>query len=53
IFLEGEAEKIIRIPITKDANALEEDENFSVSLSNGTGGASVIDPTMVTITIVP
>ena len=52
-FLEGEAEKIIRIPITRDANALEEDEGFSVSLSNGTGGASVIDPTTVTVTIVP
>ncbi|MBI2117721.1 hypothetical protein HYT95_02380, partial [Candidatus Peregrinibacteria bacterium] len=52
-FLEGEAEKIIRIPITRDTNALEEDENFSVSLSNGTGGAGVVDPTTVTITIMP
>lgn len=53
VFLEGEAGKIIRIPLAKDTNALEEDETFSVSLSNATGGASIVDPQTVTITIAP
>lgn len=52
-FLEGEAAKSIRIPIAKDTNTLEEEEAFSVSLSNASGGASIIDPTTVTITIAP
>lgn len=52
-FLEGEAVKSIRIPITQDTHALEEEETFSVQLSNATGGASLIDPSTVTITIAP
>lgn len=52
-FLEGEAGKTLRIPIFRDTNTLEEDETFSVSLSAVTEGASTIDPTTVTITIVP
>lgn len=52
-FLDGEAGKTIRIPIAKDTNTLEEDETFSVSLSNVTGGANAIDPSTVTITIAP
>lgn len=52
-FLEGEAGKSIRIPILRDANALEEDESFSVSISNATGGASIIDPNVITVTITP
>lgn len=52
-FLEGEAGKIIRIPITQDTNILEEDETFSVSLSNATGGAGLTDPQTATMTIAP
>ncbi len=52
-FLEGEAGKSIRIPITRDANILEEDESFSVHLTNATGGASILESGAVTVTIAP
>lgn len=52
-FLEGEAGKTFRVPITRDTNALEEDETFSVSLNNATGGATFLDPNTATITIAP
>lgn len=52
-FLEGEAGKSIHIPILRDTNALEEDESFSVSLTNATGGANILDSGTVTVTIAP
>lgn len=53
IFLEGEAAKVLRIPIARDTNVLEEDEVFSVNIANTTGGANILDPGTVTVTIVP
>lgn len=52
-FLEGEAGKSIRVLILRDTNALEEDESFSVSLTNATGGANILDSGTVTVTIAP
>lgn len=52
-FLEGEAAKVLRIPIARDANVLEEDEDFSVTITNATGGANILDPGTVSVIIAP
>lgn len=52
-FFDGEAAKNLRIPLTQDTNTVEEDETFSVNLSNVTGGSTLLDPTTVTVTIAP
>jgi parallel beta-helix repeat protein len=49
-FASGETSKVVTIPLLNDA-IYEGNENFTFTLSNATGGASVSPPGQVTVTI--
>ncbi|MCX6923491.1 MAG: hypothetical protein NT154_09830, partial [Verrucomicrobia bacterium] len=51
VFADGETSKTIVVPIIKDANVTG-DEMFSVTLTNVTGGATLIGPPTVPVTII-
>ncbi len=49
-FVDGETNKNVLIPITDDA-FVEGDETFNVTLTNATGGATIIGPNTTAVTI--